>query len=159
MVAAYLQPDTADNQPLRQCLSYFFPVYCYSSSANQRTMQKVFCLPVASLGTCLTEWFTGVLGLVQTPVRSIPRQGRRSGDDSSRTVRSTVAGLDGPNESRVSYMRSISDNSLTKFASEIPGQDRDETIHVDAACDIIRTLFEKEMDSESSASCLCSDKY
>lgn len=38
---AYLSPSTMDNQELRQCLSYFFPVYCYSSPANQRCMREV----------------------------------------------------------------------------------------------------------------------
>jgi condensin complex subunit 3 len=37
----YLSPDTAENQELRQCLSYFFPAYSYSSPAHQRLMQKV----------------------------------------------------------------------------------------------------------------------
>lgn len=41
LVGLFLDPGTADNQALRQCLSYFFPVYCYSSSSNQRRMQKV----------------------------------------------------------------------------------------------------------------------
>ncbi|KDQ54411.1 hypothetical protein JAAARDRAFT_60793 [Jaapia argillacea MUCL 33604] len=42
LVIAYVSPDTAGNQELRQCLSYFLPVYCYSSPVNQRRMQKVF---------------------------------------------------------------------------------------------------------------------
>jgi len=37
----YLSPDTADNQELRQCLSYFFPAYSYSTPAHQCLMQKV----------------------------------------------------------------------------------------------------------------------
>jgi condensin complex subunit 3 len=37
----YLSPDTAENQELRQCLSYFFPAYTYSSPTHQRLMQKV----------------------------------------------------------------------------------------------------------------------
>ncbi|TFY58884.1 hypothetical protein EVJ58_g6127 [Rhodofomes roseus] len=41
MLMAYVSPTTADNQELRQCLSYFLPVYCYSSAANQRRMQSV----------------------------------------------------------------------------------------------------------------------
>ena len=41
LVLVYVSPETATNQELRQCLSYFFPVYCYSSPANQRRMQKV----------------------------------------------------------------------------------------------------------------------
>ncbi|EIM89256.1 ARM repeat-containing protein [Stereum hirsutum FP-91666 SS1] len=42
LVAVYVSPYTADNQELRQCLSYFFPVFCWSSPVNQRQMQKVF---------------------------------------------------------------------------------------------------------------------
>ncbi|KAH8914244.1 hypothetical protein BT69DRAFT_1233008 [Atractiella rhizophila] len=42
LVLMYFSPETAGNQPLRQCLSYFFPVYCFSSAAHQRRMQKVF---------------------------------------------------------------------------------------------------------------------
>ena len=38
----YVSPNTADNQQLRQCLSYFFPVYSYSLPANQLRMQSVF---------------------------------------------------------------------------------------------------------------------
>jgi len=41
LVVAYLSPDTAENQELRQCLAYFFPVYCYSSSVNQGRMRQV----------------------------------------------------------------------------------------------------------------------
>ncbi|KAG2090779.1 nuclear condensing complex subunit [Suillus discolor] len=41
LVAAYLAPDTIDNQEVRQYLAYFFPVYCYSSAVNQRRMQKL----------------------------------------------------------------------------------------------------------------------
>ncbi|KII87700.1 hypothetical protein PLICRDRAFT_30295 [Plicaturopsis crispa FD-325 SS-3] len=42
LVWSYVSPDTAENQELRQCLSYFFPVYCYSSPVNQRRMQQIF---------------------------------------------------------------------------------------------------------------------
>ncbi|KAG2088380.1 nuclear condensing complex subunit, partial [Suillus discolor] len=42
LVAAYLAPDTIDNQKVRQHLAYFFPVYCYSSAVNQRRMQRLF---------------------------------------------------------------------------------------------------------------------
>jgi len=41
----YLSPDTAENQELRQCLSYFFPAYGYSAPGHQHVLQKVF-LPV-----------------------------------------------------------------------------------------------------------------
>ncbi|KAF8550579.1 hypothetical protein OG21DRAFT_1487659 [Imleria badia] len=41
LVVAYLSPDTAENQALRRCLAYFFPVYCYSSSVNQNRMRHI----------------------------------------------------------------------------------------------------------------------
>ena len=36
----YVTPETSDNLELRQCLSYFFPVYCYSNSENQRKVKE-----------------------------------------------------------------------------------------------------------------------
>ncbi|GLB42179.1 putative nuclear condensing complex subunits, C-term domain [Lyophyllum shimeji] len=44
LVLTYVSPNTATNQELRQCLSYFFPVYCYSSPDNQRRMQSIFII-------------------------------------------------------------------------------------------------------------------
>ncbi|KAG6899482.1 hypothetical protein C0993_009846 [Termitomyces sp. T159_Od127] len=42
LVLTYVSPNTSTNQELIQCLSYFFPVYCYSSPANQARMQSIF---------------------------------------------------------------------------------------------------------------------
>ncbi|KAJ6523478.1 nuclear condensing complex subunit [Mycena vulgaris] len=42
LLLAYVSPYTAGNVELRQCLAYFFPVYCYSSAANQRRVQSIF---------------------------------------------------------------------------------------------------------------------
>ncbi|KAF9066728.1 nuclear condensing complex subunit [Rhodocollybia butyracea] len=42
LVLTYISPSTMDNSELKQCLSYFFPVYCYSSRANQTRMQSIF---------------------------------------------------------------------------------------------------------------------
>lgn len=42
LVVAYLSPGTVNNQEIRQCLSYFFPVFCYSSAINQRRTQRQF---------------------------------------------------------------------------------------------------------------------
>jgi len=36
----YVTPETSDNLELRQCLSYFFPVYCYSNGENQRKVKE-----------------------------------------------------------------------------------------------------------------------
>ncbi|BGP37334.1 chromosome condensation complex Condensin, subunit G [Rhodotorula kratochvilovae] len=41
LVLLYFAGETADNPELRQCLSYFFPVYCYSNPANQRRVANV----------------------------------------------------------------------------------------------------------------------
>ncbi|GAA5841466.1 hypothetical protein JCM9279_000662 [Rhodotorula babjevae] len=48
LVLLYFAGETADNPELRQCLSYFFPVYCYSNPANQRRVANVMikCLDV-----------------------------------------------------------------------------------------------------------------
>lgn len=51
LMLVYLSPETADNQQLRQCLSYFFPVYSYSISENQTRMRKV-CLPSSGPSIC-----------------------------------------------------------------------------------------------------------
>ncbi|KAF6764231.1 nuclear condensing complex subunit [Ephemerocybe angulata] len=40
----YISPGTSDNQELRQCLSYFFPVYSYASAANQCRVQSMYLL-------------------------------------------------------------------------------------------------------------------
>ncbi|TFL04771.1 nuclear condensing complex subunit [Pterulicium gracile] len=42
LLIAYVNPSTHDNQGLRQCLSYFFPIYAYSSSYNQSRMRSTF---------------------------------------------------------------------------------------------------------------------
>ncbi|KAI5451535.1 chromosome condensation complex Condensin, subunit G [Naganishia albida] len=41
LIILYLSPETSTNLPLRQCLSYFFPVYCYSSVVNQQRMRSI----------------------------------------------------------------------------------------------------------------------
>ncbi|KAJ6514182.1 nuclear condensing complex subunit [Mycena vitilis] len=42
LLLAYISPYTAGNAELRQCLSYFFSVYCYSSAENQGRLQAIF---------------------------------------------------------------------------------------------------------------------
>lgn len=75
LVQLYFSPDTADNQPLRQCLTYFLPVYCYTSSENQKRMLGVFSdiftyvatfaedyegsadlLPLSQMGLMMVDW-------------------------------------------------------------------------------------------------------
>ncbi|CCU99678.1 unnamed protein product [Malassezia sympodialis ATCC 42132] len=42
LILTYMSPDTAANQPLRQCLSYFLPLFCSSHARHQRMIQHVF---------------------------------------------------------------------------------------------------------------------
>ncbi|WWC92262.1 uncharacterized protein L201_007216 [Kwoniella dendrophila CBS 6074] len=55
LVLLYFSPETADNQPLRQCLTYFLPVYCYSSPDNQRRMLSIFSDTFGLLAQLLEE--------------------------------------------------------------------------------------------------------
>lgn len=41
LVLVYMSPDTADNQALRQCLSYFLPLYFSSHARHQRVIERV----------------------------------------------------------------------------------------------------------------------
>ncbi|KAG8801376.1 hypothetical protein FRC16_000632 [Serendipita sp. 398] len=41
LVLLYLLPDTSENHTLRQCLSYFFPSFCYSNRDNQKMFSEV----------------------------------------------------------------------------------------------------------------------
>ncbi|KAI0699152.1 nuclear condensing complex subunit [Cerioporus squamosus] len=56
LVLAYVSPDTAENQELRQCLSYFFPVYAYSSAANQDRICKIFIPVYEQLTKAYADW-------------------------------------------------------------------------------------------------------
>ncbi|WFD43046.1 chromosome condensation complex Condensin, subunit G [Malassezia psittaci] len=42
LILIYFSPDTSANQPLRQCLSYFLPLFCSSHARHQRMVQRVF---------------------------------------------------------------------------------------------------------------------
>ena len=41
LVLTFISPDTAGNQELRQCLSYFLSMYSWSSAANQQRVKSV----------------------------------------------------------------------------------------------------------------------
>ncbi|KAJ7678541.1 nuclear condensing complex subunit [Mycena rosella] len=42
LMMVYLSPYNADNQELKQCLTYFVRAYSHSSAANQRVMREIF---------------------------------------------------------------------------------------------------------------------
>ncbi|KAI0824958.1 nuclear condensing complex subunit [Trametes gibbosa] len=56
LVLVFISPETASNQELRQCLSYFFPVYAYSSVANQQRMRKIFVPLYESVTKAYHDW-------------------------------------------------------------------------------------------------------
>ncbi|THH31051.1 hypothetical protein EUX98_g3136 [Antrodiella citrinella] len=56
LVLVYMSPETTENQELRQCLTYFFPVYCYSSPINQRRMQRIFVEVFTQLCQIHKDW-------------------------------------------------------------------------------------------------------
>ena len=41
LVETYFNPQSSQNDPLKQALSYFFPVYCHSVPENQYCMARV----------------------------------------------------------------------------------------------------------------------
>ncbi|CEH13354.1 Chromosome condensation complex Condensin, subunit G [Ceraceosorus bombacis] len=41
LILIYMTPETAANQELRQCLGYFLPAYCFSSSRHQHKLRRV----------------------------------------------------------------------------------------------------------------------
>jgi condensin complex subunit 3 len=54
LVETYFDPASAQNEPLKQALSYFFPVYCHSVPENQYCMARVCIHPsVLTLGGCI----------------------------------------------------------------------------------------------------------
>ncbi|ORY20755.1 nuclear condensing complex subunit [Naematelia encephala] len=87
LVLLYFSPETADNQPLRQCLTYFLPVYCYSSSENQKRMLSIFMdtfnmlaqlheevdeegmLPLGQMGLMIVDWLD--------PEKTVERDGAK----------------------------------------------------------------------------------
>ncbi|KAI5122624.1 hypothetical protein M0805_008713 [Coniferiporia weirii] len=119
LVIAYMSPETADNQEVRQCLSYFFPVYCYSSSINQRRMQKIFMSTYEELSRMHEE-------------------------------------LDGEEE-MVSPLQAGSllvDWTDPQKTTTILGQKTDMHVHFDLSIEIVKSLFNKELE-RSGKKALC----
>jgi hypothetical protein len=90
----YLSPDTAENQELRQSLSYFFPAYSYSSPAHQHLMQKVGGPCGAPFSSPYDIVQLGLLTRVRSTEQGVQRIRRRSRDGLARTSVRDVYGLD-----------------------------------------------------------------
>ncbi|ORY82105.1 nuclear condensing complex subunit [Protomyces lactucae-debilis] len=91
MATLYYSPASFDNQSLKQCLAYFFPVYCYSSAQHQEAFATVVVsvmrrvsrqyeeldaeerqemAALTSVGAQLMEW-TNPLRLANLPAQSM----------------------------------------------------------------------------------------
>ncbi|CAL1698734.1 unnamed protein product [Somion occarium] len=115
LVIAYISPETADNLELRQCLSYFFPVYCYSSAANQRRMQKIFI----------------------TVFKQLCEIHQQSEDEDIDLISPAQVGL--------LFADWTDPQKATVVAKGVPGREVDESIHIDLATDIVKELFDDDM--------------
>ena len=114
LVLVYMSPETVANQEMRQCLSYFLPVYCLSSSANQRKMQRVM-IPILQV---LTEVYNEIAA---------------SEDASASTMLTPLqVGL---------QLLEWSDPSKA-FNLSNPAEDR--CLHFDIGLDLLQTLFATE---------------
>ncbi|KAL6308311.1 nuclear condensing complex subunit [Sparassis latifolia] len=114
LMLIYISPETLPNQELRQCLSYFFPVYSYSSPTNQRRMQKIFIPLYEQLVNVYRDW-----------------------DGDEEMVSPAQVGL-----------MFVDWTDPQKAACGVQGISADEAIHVDFASDIVRALFNKELEKD-----------
>ena len=138
---AYVSPRTSGNQELRQCLSYFLPVYCYSSSANQTRLRKV-CLQHISMFS--SGWELMIYVDVYVIIWVIHRRAGYwglSGNDRNITLRLVTGGLDRPTEKHVcGSIFCCNFFGLTwRRAAEA-----DQAVHVDLAIDILKDLMGKK---------------
>ncbi|GJE85117.1 condensin complex subunit 3 [Phanerochaete sordida] len=117
LVMAYVSPGSVDNQELRQCLSYFFPVYCYSSAANQRRMQKQFMPLYEQLNKeyAACHFDEDMISPAQACLMIV------DWTDPQKAVAAT---------------------------QQVPGLKADESVHVDLASDIIKALFNEDLDKD-----------
>ncbi|TFY80499.1 hypothetical protein EWM64_g3513 [Hericium alpestre] len=113
LVLVYLSPDTVDNQELRQCLSYFFPVYCYSSPTNQRRMQSIF------------------LSIFE----QLSHEYRELEDEQDMVSPAQVSGM-------------FVDWTDPQKIIELPNLTPDPDVHVDMAADVVKALFNQDMEKD-----------
>ncbi|EPS93226.1 hypothetical protein FOMPIDRAFT_1056181 [Fomitopsis schrenkii] len=119
LVLVYVSPETADNQELRQCLAYFFPVYCYSNPLNQRRMQQIFVPLFEQLAGALREW---------------------SEDADHDPITSSQLGL-----MFVDWTDPLKAVALTKASVDAPA---DDSIHINLAADIVKALYNRELEKD-----------
>ncbi|CAA7267951.1 unnamed protein product [Cyclocybe aegerita] len=120
LIKAYLCPVTADNQELRQCLSFFLPMYSQSSLANQKLMSDIF--------------IHVFLDVCQDRKEAIGRDNTPPAVDSERVADMFLQWTD---PLQVSHAIDATGSQAMK--------DEDECVQLDLAENILRTLFEKDL--------------
>jgi condensin complex subunit 3 len=116
LTLVYMSPETSDNQELRQCLSYFLPIYCFSSAANQRRLQRVL---MDVLGVLTEVYYDRDVDQEMVPPLQIGQQ-------------------------------------LLDWCDPLKGayvDKTDVTIHLDAAIELVQSLFVKETKEDRKVAC------
>ncbi|KAF5389537.1 hypothetical protein D9757_004209 [Collybiopsis confluens] len=120
LVLTYISPSTMDNAELKQCLSYFFPVYCYSSRENQNRMRSIF-IQAFDLAARLYEQFDD------------------EQKEDSRVISLNQFGL-----------LMVDWTDLTKLLDNVPPpKSTDRHPHADLAQDILLALYDSDRDDEA----------
>ncbi|KAF4614841.1 hypothetical protein D9613_002893 [Agrocybe pediades] len=121
LVKVYLSPLTSENLELRQCLSFFFPVYSYSSFDNQKTMCEIFI--TIFLDACEDR-----------------KQFKDSDDEALHYVSSTQLG-----EMFIDWTDPIRLKEAAERAGKKDEAPVDDTAHLAMAEKMVRVLFEKDL--------------
>lgn len=122
LVETYFNPSSAENNPLKQALSYFFPVYCHSVPENQYRMARVtpVDVPWLIIGCRLGNSF-------HAPCGGGFRGGRRNGVSVANS--NAINRLDGPSTtSRSEQVEHGSRSTRRRYInekSEYPCRSRD----------------------------------
>lgn len=148
----YFASETADNQELRQCLGYFFPVYSYSNPANQQRVANVssrseskLVLHVCSDSSTL-QIFLPVLSLLKSVYDDL--------GDKAAMVTPLQIGLqlidwtDPQKALSVASRRIITvalcELTLIDGSRETPGVQSDELNHYNLAIEMVKKLYTEE---------------
>jgi len=140
----YISPTTANNQELRQCLAYFFPVYSYSSPINQSRVQSV--CPVYSSFSFLADFLKIFMSTFDYALRL-----HEDLDDDQEMIAPYQLGLlmvDWTNPQKAAEM-SVLRVSLTMyrkvtFLYSSVNQDLIKPTHVNLAVDILIALYDSD---------------
>lgn len=140
---AYVSPQTVDNQELRQCLAYFIPAFCFSSPENQRKMSEVNLSHIvlamqAHIDQISLSMFIGFSRMLDELDEDMPMISRAQ-------VADLIVEWTNPEHLLYEHVPSI--NLCSYYgSSEIPGMRRDELVHIDLATDIVKSMFDDDIE-------------